>query len=72
MPMPSERPDRVMIFRDRSEKYISTSVNSTESGMLMPTMIVGRMSFKNSASTRMASSAPRSMLVRMSCTIREI
>ena len=70
MPMPSERPDSVMMFRERSEKYIRTSVNRTESGMLMPTMIVGRMSRRNSARTRIASSAPSSMLVRISCTIR--
>ena len=39
-------------------KYISTMANSTLNGILMATTMVGRRSFKNSASTMMASTAP--------------
>ena len=39
-------------------KYISTMANSTLNGILMATTMVGRRSFKNSASTMMASAAP--------------
>ena len=39
-------------------KYIMTMANSTLSGMLMATTSVGRISFKNRASTMMASTAP--------------
>ena len=63
--MPRERPASVMTFRSSPVKYMSTTANSTDSGMLMPTTRVGLTSFRKMASTRMASAAPTSMLVRM-------
>ena len=72
MPMPRARPESVIMLRDRSVKYISTREKSTESGMLTPTMTVGRTSRRKSASTRMASSAPRAMLLTMLLTISVI
>ena len=65
IPMPRDRPARVMTFISRPVKYMSTTANRTDSGMLMPTTRVGLMSFRKSASTRMASAAPTAMLVRM-------
>lgn len=59
MPTPSARPDRLIMFRVTPEKYISTTANIRLMGMLNATTPVGRRSFRNSASTRMASSAPQ-------------
>ena len=44
---------------------MSTTANSTDSGMLMPTTRVGLTSLRKMASTMMASAAPTTMLVRM-------
>ena len=63
--MPRERPASVMTFMSRPVKYIRTTANSTDSGMLMPTTRVGLMSLRKMASTRIASAAPTAMLVRM-------
>ena len=65
MPMPRDRPARVMTFMSRLVKYMSTTANSTDSGMLMPTTSVGLTSLRKMASTMMASAAPTAMLVRM-------
>ena len=65
IPMPRARPLRVMMFSDSPVKYISTSAKSTLSGMLTPTTIVGRRSFRNSARITMARMAPSSILWRM-------
>ena len=65
MPMPRERPARVITFRSSPVKYMSTTANRTDSGMLMPTTRVGLISFRKMASTMMASAAPTTMLVRM-------
>ena len=58
MPTPSPRPDSDRILKVMPVKYISTMANSTLNGILMATTMVGRRSFKNSASTMMASAAP--------------
>ena len=58
MPTPNPKPDRLRMFRVMPLKYIMTMANSTLSGMLMATTSVGRISFKNRASTMMASTAP--------------
>ena len=58
MPTPSARPDSDRILKVMPVKYISTMANSTLNGILMATTMVGRRSFKNSASTMMASTAP--------------
>ena len=63
--MPRERPARVITFRSSPVKYMSTTANRTDSGMLMPTTRVGLISFRKIASTMMASAAPTTMLVRM-------
>ena len=60
MPTPSARPDSEMMFSVTPVKYISTTANVRLMGMLMATTNVGRTSFKNSASTRMASTPPPS------------
>ena len=65
MPMPSERPASVITFRSSPVKYISTTANSTDRGILTPTTSVGLTSFRKMASTTMASAAPTSILVRM-------
>ena len=65
MPMPRDRPPRLMMFRSRPVKYIMTTANSTDRGMLTPTTRVGLTSFRNSARIRMASTAPWAMLDRM-------
>ena len=65
IPMPRDRPARVITFRSRPVKYMSTTANSTDSGMLMPTTRVGLTSLRKMASTMMASAAPTTMLVRM-------
>ena len=58
MPTPNPKPDRLRMFRVMPLKYIMTMANNTLSGMLMATTSVGRISFKNRASTMMASTAP--------------
>ena len=63
--MPRERPARVITFRSSPVKYMSTTANRTDNGMLMPTTRVGLISFRKMASTMMASAAPTTMLVRM-------
>ena len=65
MPMPSDRPARLMMFRSMPVKYIKTMANSTDSGMLTPTTRVGLGSLRKRAKIRMASTAPDAMLVRM-------
>ena len=55
MPTPSARPDSDRILKVMPVKYISTMANSTLNGILMATTMVGRRSFRNSASTMMAS-----------------
>ena len=72
MPMPSERPDRVIMFRVRPAKYIRTIANNTDRGILMPTTTVGRKSRRNSARMMMASRAPMAMLFTISETIMVI
>ena len=72
MPMPRARPLRVIMFSDRSVKYINTSAKRTESGMLTATMRVGRTSLRKNASTRTASRAPRSMLLSMLLMMRSM
>ena len=62
--MPKAKPERVIMFRVMSVKYINTRANSTERGMLIATMMVGFTSFKNSARITIASAAPRIMLER--------
>ena len=44
---------------------MSTTANSTDSGILMPTTSVGLMSLRKMASTMMARAAPMSILLRM-------
>ena len=63
MPMPSAKPDRLRILKVMPVKYIITMANSTLSGIEMATTSVGRRSFRNSASTRMASMAPSPRLL---------
>ena len=72
IPMPSDRPDSVMIFSDRFEKYIRTIANNTDSGMLIATRTVGLTSFRKIARITIASSAPSTMLFTISFTIRVI
>ena len=69
MPTPNPKPDRLRMFRVMPLKYIMTMANSTLSGMLMATTSVGRISFKNRASTMMANAAPMIMLLRMLLTM---
>ena len=69
MPTPNPKPDRLRMFRVMPLKYIMTMANSTLSGMLMATTSVGRISFKNRASTMMASAAPTSILLMMLLTM---
>ena len=69
IPMPRERPARVITFRSSPVKYMSTTANRTDSGMLMPTTRVGLISFRKMASTMMARAAPTIILVRMLLTI---
>ena len=58
IPTPSARPDRDRILNVMPVKYIHTMANSTLSGILMATTMVGRRSFRNSASTMIARIAP--------------
>ena len=72
MPMPRDRPDRVMILRERPLKYMSRRAHMTDRGMEMPTTRVGLTSLRKRARIRMASRAPRPMLRRISPTMMEI
>ena len=69
MPMPRERPDRVIMFRVSPAKYMRTMANRTDRGILMPTTMVGRKSRRNRARIMMASRAPMAMLFTISDTI---
>ena len=51
------------MFSVMPEKYISTMAKSTLRGMLTATTAVGRTSFRKTASTRIASSAPQIRLL---------
>jgi serine protease Do len=57
MPMPIARPDIEMTFIVTPEKYISTSANSTDTGIEMPTISVGRRSRRKRKRIRIASAA---------------
>ena len=70
--MPSDRPASVMTFRSMPVKYISTTANRTDSGMLKPTTRVGLTSRRKMASTMMASAAPMTMLLRILLTMMVI
>ena len=72
IPIPSDNPDNVMILSDNPVKYIKVIVKSTDSGILMPTMIVGRTSRRKIASTMIASKAPSAILSSRSCTMIEM
>ena len=48
---------------------MSTTANSTDSGILMPTTSVGLISLRKMASTMMARAAPMSILLRMLLTM---
>ena len=69
MPMPSPSPDRVMMLSESFEKYIRTTANRTDSGIAIATRKVGRMSFRKTARTMIASSAPRPIFFTISSTI---
>ena len=69
IPTPSDKPASVIMFMSRPVKYIRTTANRTDSGMLTPTTRVGLMSFRKMASTMMASAAPTSILLMMLLTM---
>ena len=69
IPTPSARPDRERMLKVMPVKYISTMANSTLNGILMATTMVGRRSFRKSASTMMASTAPSTRLESTLLTI---
>ena len=69
IPMPRDRPASVIMFISRPVKYMSTTANSTDSGILMPTTSVGLISLRKMASTMMARAAPMSILLRMLLTM---
>ena len=59
IPTPKARPDREMMFKVMSVKYISTMANSTLMGMEKAIITVGLTSRRNRASTRIARIPPR-------------
>ena len=69
IPIPSARPDMEMIFSEIFEKYISTTANTTDSGIAHAMIRVGRKSRRNRISTRIARIAPIPIFCRMDFTI---
>ena len=72
MPIPSARPDRDIIFKEMSVKYIKISAVSTLRGMLAATTNVGFTSFRKMASTKIANTAPIIMFFNTLLTIKVI
>ena len=58
IPMPIASPAIEIMFIVTPEKYISTSANSTETGIEMPTASVGLRSRRNRNRIRIASAPP--------------
>ena len=67
IPIASDSPDNDIILIERPEKYIITIAVSTLNGILNATTSVGRISVKKTASIKIASSAPITMLDTMLC-----
>ena len=72
IPIPNDRPDRVIILSDRFEKYMRTIAKRTDSGILIPTSSVGLTSLRKRARIMTARIAPMIILERTSSTIRVI
>ena len=72
MPTPSARPDSVIMLSDSLQKYMSTIVTMTDSGMPSATRNVGRISRRKIARIRIARRPPRTMLSTMLSTISVI
>ena len=70
MPTPSAKPDSEIMFSVMLLKYMSTTANSTLSGMLNAMITVGRMSRKKTISTSTASRPPYIRLDSTLLTIR--